>query len=78
MGDKWLPKLLAIVYIVEGIAALLAPDSMSKFTTRWFVDNPRNMRLGGILAIALGISLALSQYLQEQPPQPWYRRCFGS
>jgi uncharacterized protein YjeT (DUF2065 family) len=77
MWDKWLPRLLAVVYIVEGIAALLAPESMSKFTTRWFVDNPRNMRLGGILAIALGISLALSQYQKEQPPQPWYRRCFG-
>jgi uncharacterized protein YjeT (DUF2065 family) len=77
MWDKWLPRLLAVVYIVEGIAALLAPESMSKFTTRWFVDNARNMRLGGILAIALGISLALSQYQQEQPPQPWYRRCFG-
>ena len=78
MRDKWLPGLLAIVYIVEGIAALLAPKSMSKFTTRWFVDNPRNMRLGGILAIAMGISLALSHYQQEQPPQPWYRRCFGA
>ena len=77
MRDKRLPKLLAIVYIGEGIAILLAPESMSKLTTRWFVDNPRNMRLGGILAIALGIWLALSQYQQEQPPQPWYRRCFG-
>jgi uncharacterized protein YjeT (DUF2065 family) len=78
MWDKWLPRLLAVVYIVEGIAALLAPESMSKFTTRWFVDNPRNMRLGGLLAIALGISLARSQYQQAQPPQPWYRRCFGA
>jgi uncharacterized protein YjeT (DUF2065 family) len=77
MWDKWLLRLLAVVYIVEGIAALLAPESMSKFTTRWFVDNPRNMRVGGILAIALGISLARSQYQQEQPPQPWYRRRFG-
>jgi uncharacterized protein YjeT (DUF2065 family) len=77
MGDKRLPRVLAIVYIVEGIAILLAPESMSKFTTRWFVDKPRNMRLGGILAIALGISLALKDQ-QEQPPQPWYRRCFGA
>jgi uncharacterized protein YjeT (DUF2065 family) len=77
MWDNWLLRLLTIVYIVEGIAALLAPESMSKFT-HWFADNPRNMRLGGIVAIALGISLALSQYQQEQPPQPWYRRWFGS
>jgi uncharacterized protein YjeT (DUF2065 family) len=77
MWVKWLPRALAVVYIVEGIAIFLAPEGMSKFTTRWFVDNPRNMRLGGILAIALGILLALSQYKQEQPPQPWYRRRFG-
>ena len=77
MGDRWLPRLLAIVYIVEGIAILLAPESMSKFTTRWFVDKPRNMRLGGILAIALGISLAFSHY-QQQPTQSLYRRCFGA
>jgi len=76
MWDKWLIRLLAILYTVEGIAALVAPQSMSKFT-QWFADSPRNMRLGGILAIALGISLALSQYQQEQPPQPWYRRRFG-
>jgi uncharacterized protein YjeT (DUF2065 family) len=77
MWDKWLLRLLAIVYIVEGVIILLAPESMSKFTS-WFADNPRNMRFGGILAIALGIALALSQHQQEHPPpQPWYRRRFG-
>jgi uncharacterized protein YjeT (DUF2065 family) len=76
MWDKLIPKLLSIVYIVEGIVLLIAPESMIKFT-RWFADNPRNMRLGGILAIAVGILLALSQYQEEQPPQPWYRRRFG-
>jgi uncharacterized protein YjeT (DUF2065 family) len=76
MWDKWLLRLLAIVYIVEGVIILLAPESMSKFTS-WFADNPRNMRFGGILAIALGSLLAFSEYRQEQPPQPWYRRRFG-
>ena len=76
MWDKWLLRVLAIVYIVEGVIILLAPESMSKFTS-WFADNSRNMRFGGVLAIALGSLLALSEYQQEQPPQPWYRRRFG-
>jgi uncharacterized protein YjeT (DUF2065 family) len=76
MWDKWIMRLLAILYVVEGAVALLAPESMNKLTT-WFVDNPRNMRLGGIVAIALGIWLAFRQYQEEQPPQPWSRRWFG-
>jgi uncharacterized protein YjeT (DUF2065 family) len=64
MWDKRIMRLLTILYIVEGVVALLAPESMSRFT-RWFVDNPRYMRLGGIVAIALGIWLALSQYQEE-------------
>jgi uncharacterized protein YjeT (DUF2065 family) len=73
MWGKRLLRLLAVVYIVEGIVIFLAPESMVNFT-RWFADNPRNMRLGGTLAIAAGILLALSQYQEEQPPQPWWRR----
>jgi uncharacterized protein YjeT (DUF2065 family) len=79
MWDKRMMRLLAIVYIVEGVVAILAPESMSR-PTHWFVkvvDNPRNMRLGGIVPIALGIWLAFRQYQEDQPPQPWYRRCFG-
>ena len=76
MWGKRLLRLLAGVYIVEGIAIFLAPESMLNFT-RWFADNPRNMRLGGTLAIAAGILLALSQYQEEQPPQLWWRRWFG-
>ena len=64
MWDKRIMRLLAIVYLVEGAVALLAPERMSRFT-RWFVDNPRYMRLGGIVAIALGIWLALRQYQEE-------------
>ena len=71
MWGKRLLRLLAVVYIVEGIAIFLAPESMLNFT-RWFADNPRNMRLGGTLAIAAGILvLALSQYQEEPPPQSW-------
>ena len=79
MWDKRIMRLLALVYIVEGVVAILAPESMSR-PTHWFVkvvDNPRNMRLGGIVPIALGIWLAFRQYQEDQPPQPWYRRCFG-
>jgi uncharacterized protein YjeT (DUF2065 family) len=79
MWDKRIMRLLAIVYIVEGVVAILAPESMSRLT-HWFVkfvDNPRYMRLGGIVPIALGIWLAFRQYQEDQPPQPWYRRCFG-
>ena len=79
MWDKRIMRLLAIVYIVEGVVAILAPESMSR-PTHWFVkfvDNPRNMRLGGIVPLALGIWLAFRQYQEDQPPQPWYRRCFG-
>jgi uncharacterized protein YjeT (DUF2065 family) len=79
MWDKRIMRLLALVYIVEGVVAILAPESMSR-PTHWFVkvvDNPRNMRLGGIVPLALGIWLAFRQYQEDQPPQPWYRRCFG-
>jgi uncharacterized protein YjeT (DUF2065 family) len=64
MWDKRIMRLLTIVYIVEGVVLLLAPKSMSRFT-RWFGDNPRYMRLGGIVAIALGIWLGLRQYQEE-------------
>jgi uncharacterized protein YjeT (DUF2065 family) len=77
MWGKWILRTFTIVYIIEGVALLLVPDRMIKFTL-WFADNPRNMRLGGILALAVGTSLALSQYKQEQTPQPWYRRRFGT
>jgi uncharacterized protein YjeT (DUF2065 family) len=61
MWDKRMMRFLAIVYLVEGAAALLTPESMGKFT-RWFADNPRYMRLGGIVGIALGLWLVLKQY----------------
>jgi uncharacterized protein YjeT (DUF2065 family) len=75
--DKIIMRLLTIVYIVEGAAALLAPESMGKLT-HWFADNPRYMRLGGTVAIGLGVWLALRQYQQEALPRPWYRRWFKS
>ena len=75
MWDKRIMRLLTIAYIVEGAVAVFAPESMNKFT-RWFVENPRNMRLGGLVAIALGIWLALKQVQEERPPQPWNYRWF--
>ena len=64
MWGKRILRLFTIVYIIEGVVLLLFPENMIKFT-HWFADNPRNMRLGGILALAVGISLTLSQYQQE-------------
>ena len=64
MWGKRILRLFTLVYIIEGVVLLLFPQSMIKFT-RWFANTPRNMRLGGILALAVGISLTLSQYQQE-------------
>ena len=67
MSDKRIMRFLAFLYIVEAVVAFLAPESMIK-ATRWFadlLDNPRNMRLGGIIPLALGIWLALRQYQKE-------------
>jgi uncharacterized protein YjeT (DUF2065 family) len=65
MWDKRIMRFLSIVYMVEGLVLLLAPESMIKFT-RWFAHSSRNMRLGGIIALAVGILLALSQYKEEE------------
>jgi hypothetical protein len=76
MWDKRMMRLLTIVYILGGAAALLAPESTGKFG-RWIADNPRYMRLDGLLGIGLGIWLALREQPKEEPPQPWYRRWLG-
>ena len=68
MWGKRIKRFLAIVWIVEGLLALLVPESMSK-ANRWFADffdNPRNMRLGGLIPLAMGIWLALRQYQAEE------------
>jgi hypothetical protein len=64
MLDKIIIRLLTIVYIVGGAAALFAPESVGKVSL-WFADNPRYMRLDGVLGIGLGIWLALRQYREE-------------
>jgi hypothetical protein len=64
MWDKIIVRLLTVVYIVGGAAALFAPESVGK-VSRWFADNPRYMRLDGVLGIGLGIWLALRQYREE-------------
>ncbi|HEY6749961.1 MAG TPA: hypothetical protein VI027_01385 [Rubrobacteraceae bacterium] len=78
MWDKRIMRLLAILYLLGGVAALLAPESMGKFG-RWVADNPRYMRVDGMVGIALGLWLALRQYREEQrPTQPrWWRISAG-
>jgi hypothetical protein len=66
-------QFLAVYTILGGAAALLAPNSVGKLS-RWFADNPRYLRLVGILDISLGIWLAQQQGQEEVPPQPWWRK----
>jgi hypothetical protein len=78
MWDKWVVRVLAGVYVVGGLATLLAPEKMGRFA-RWFADKPLLMRLDGILATALGVLLALREAREEEPPPPpWWRRRFGA
>jgi hypothetical protein len=67
MWDKRIMRLLAILYVVGGAAALLAPESMGRLA-RWVADNPLYMRLDGMVGIALGLWLTLRQYREEHPP----------
>ena len=64
MWDKWIVRILAGWFIVGGAVTLLAPESMGRFA-RWFANNPLYMRLDGMLAIALGVWLALREYRGE-------------
>jgi hypothetical protein len=66
-------RFLTVYIIVVGGALLLAPESMAKLS-RWFADNPRYLRLVGILEVGLGIWLAREQHQAQVPPQPWWRR----
>ena len=75
MWAKRVVKVLAGTYIVGGVATLLAPESMGRFT-RWFGDHPLLMRLDAVLVMALGVLLALREYREEKPPPPWWRRIF--
>jgi hypothetical protein len=68
-------RFFAIYAIVGGAAALLAPDRMGKLG-RWFADNPRYMRLGGLVDIGLGLLLIQPWRRAEEPPRPWWRRYF--
>jgi hypothetical protein len=61
-------RFLTVYIIVAGGAVLLAPESMGKLS-RWFADNPRYLRLVGILDMGLGIWLAREQH--RASPQPW-------
>ena len=72
-GIRRFIRFLTAYIILVGAAVLLAPKSMSKLS-RWFGDNPRYLRLVGILEIGLGIWLAKQQYQEETPPQPWWHK----
>ena len=72
-GRMGIIRFIAIYAIVGGAAALLAPNSMGKLG-RWFADNPRYLRLAGLLDLGLGIWLAREQYQAQAPPQPWWRK----
>ena len=73
MWAKWVMRVLAGVYIVGGVATLVAPEAMGRFT-RWFGDHPRLMRLDAVLVTALGALLAVREYREDKPPPPWWRR----
>ena len=73
MWAKWIVRTLAVVYIVGGVASLLAPEITGRFS-RWFGNHPLLIRLDGIAIIALGVLLALREYREEEPPPPWWRR----
>jgi hypothetical protein len=64
-------RFLTVYIIVAGGAVLLASESMGKLS-RWFADNPRYLRLVGILDMGLGIWLAREQH--RASPQPWWRK----
>jgi hypothetical protein len=69
-------RFLAIYTSVGGAVTLLAPESMGKLS-RWFADNPRYLRLIGIVDISLGLWLIQKQHQAEAPPRPWWKKLFG-
>jgi hypothetical protein len=63
-------RFLTVYNIAVGGAVLLAPESMGKLS-HWFADNPRYLRLIGLLDMGLGIWRAREQYRAQAAPQPW-------
>lgn len=72
MWAKRILRVLAGVYIVGEEAALIAPESIARFT-HWLVNQPFLTRLDGILSIALGTALVLREYREEEPPPAWWK-----
>jgi hypothetical protein len=72
-GIRRFIRFLTAYIIVGGAVALVAPEIMGKLG-RWFADNPRYIRLVGILDIGLGVWLAKEHYQAQAPPQPWWRK----
>jgi hypothetical protein len=73
-----------MISIGDGVLALIAPrnDTMLwllgpkkvRKLSAWFAENPLYTRLGGIVETGLGLWLALRQYKEAAPTQPWYQR----
>ena len=81
MWAKWIVRYLAGVYIVGGVATLLAPESLARFTRwfgSWFGNHPLYGRLWALLIVALGVLLGLREYREEEPPPPRWQRWFES
>jgi hypothetical protein len=79
-----LKESVAMISIGDGVLALIAPRNHTMLwllgpkkvrkLSAWFVENPLYIRLGGIVETGLGLWLALRQYKEAAPIQPWYQR----
>jgi hypothetical protein len=79
-----LKESIAMISIGDGVLALIAPRNHTTLwllgpkrvrkLSAWFAENPLYTRLGGIVETGLGLWLALRQYKEAAPIQPWYQR----
>ena len=84
MWANRLKESIAMVSIGDGVLALIAPRNHTMLwllgpkkvrkLNAWFAENPLYTRLGGIVQTGLGLWLALRQYREAAPIQPWYQR----
>lgn len=84
MWANRLKESIAMLSIGDGVLALIAPRNHTTLwllgpkrvrkLSAWFAENPLYTRLGGIVETGLGLWLALRQYKEAAPIQPWYQR----
>ena len=87
MWANRLKESIAMISIGDGVLALIAPQNHTTLwllgpkkvrkLNAWFAENPLYTRLGGIVQTGLGLWLALRQYREAAPIQPWYQRWLG-